>query len=254
MSGNIARLFAQHRSTPERVLYRHHVGTAWADVTVAEVARTAGRWQAAFRREGFVAGDRIALCVRNGVSWVAIDLAALGMGLVVVPLYVDDNPDNVAWCVAHAQARLLIVDNSRIAAGIARLADADHPLPPLVVLRPDDGETARTAAAFLPADGGDFDHRRRSARGAGDDLLHVRDLRASARRDAVARQHPRERRAVPRDRNGEARRPLPVDPAAVAHVRAHRRLLPAARDRGAGSRIAAASRTWPRTRGRRRRP
>ena len=32
----------------------------------------------------------------------------------------------------------------------------DHPLPPLVVLRPDDGETARTAAAFLPADGGDF--------------------------------------------------------------------------------------------------
>ena len=156
MSGNIAHLFAQHRSTPERVLYRHYAGDAWADVTVAEVAQAAGRWQAAFRREGLVAGDRIAICVRNGVTWVAVDLAALGMALVVVPLYVDDHPDNVAWCVGHAQARLLIVDNSRIAAGIARLADVGHPLPPLVVLRPDDGETARTAAAFLPVEGGDL--------------------------------------------------------------------------------------------------
>ena len=75
------------------------------DVTVGEVARAAARWQAAFRREGFVAGDRIALCVRNGVSWVAIDLAALGMGLVVVPLYVDDNPENVAWCVGACRRR-----------------------------------------------------------------------------------------------------------------------------------------------------
>ena len=57
-------------------------------------------------RTASLAGDRIALCVRNGVGWVAIDLAALGMGLVVVPLYVDDNAENVAWCVAHAEARL----------------------------------------------------------------------------------------------------------------------------------------------------
>ena len=52
-----------------------------------------GRWQAAFRREGLEPGERIALCARNGVNWVAIDQAALGLGLVVVPLYVDDNPD-----------------------------------------------------------------------------------------------------------------------------------------------------------------
>ena len=120
-------------------------------MTVAEVAREIARWQAAFRREGFNPGDRIGLCVRNGVSWVAIDLAALGMGLVVVPLYVDDNADSVAWCVANAEARLLIVDNSRIAAGLARVTG--FTLPPLVVLRPDEGEAATSAAAFLPAAG-----------------------------------------------------------------------------------------------------
>jgi long-chain acyl-CoA synthetase len=112
MPVNIAQLFSRHRVSPDRVLYRHFTGDKWEDVTVDEIARCIGRWQAAFRREGLAPGERIALCARNGVNWVAIDQAALGLGLVVVPLYVDDNPDNVAWCVDHAKARLLIVENS----------------------------------------------------------------------------------------------------------------------------------------------
>jgi len=121
MNGNIAQLFTPHRQHPDRVLYRHFAGEAWRDVTVAEIEQEIARWQAAFRRDGFAAGDRVAICARNGVAWVAMDLAALGMRLVVVPLYVDDNPDNVAWCVAHAEARLLIVENSRLAASLARV-------------------------------------------------------------------------------------------------------------------------------------
>jgi long-chain acyl-CoA synthetase len=150
MSGNIARLFTRHAARPQHVLYRHHVDGAWRDVTVAEVAALAGRWQAAFDREGLVAGDRIAMCLRNGVPWVAIDLAALGSRLVVVPLYVDDNAENVVWCVANAGARLLIVENSRVAAALAKNAGAADALPKVVVMRPDDAETAPTAATFLP--------------------------------------------------------------------------------------------------------
>jgi long-chain acyl-CoA synthetase len=150
MAVNIAQLFTPHRATPGRILYRHHEGRGWTDVTAGEVAREIARWQAAFRREGLVRGERIALCVRNGVGWVAIDLAALGMGLVVVPLYVDDNADNMAWCVAHAEARLLIVESTRIAASLAQLADREHPLPPVVIVRPDEGERGVTAASFLP--------------------------------------------------------------------------------------------------------
>ncbi|MEO8756069.1 MAG: AMP-binding protein, partial [Casimicrobiaceae bacterium] len=156
MPDNIANLFHRQRATPGRVLYRHFSGSAWEDVTAGFVALQIGRWQAAFRREGYAPGDRIALCARNGVSWVAIDQAALGMGLVVVPLYVDDNPDNVAWCVDNAQARLLIVENSRIAASLATLAAGGHPLPPVVVLRPGDGEQGAAAATFLPAEGAEM--------------------------------------------------------------------------------------------------
>jgi long-chain acyl-CoA synthetase len=68
---------------------------------------------------------------------------------------VDDNPDNVAWCVDHATARLLIVESSQIAANLVNLADAQYRLPPIVVLNPDDGERLATAATFLPATGDD---------------------------------------------------------------------------------------------------
>ena len=156
MPGNIAQLFARHLSRPQQALYRHCVDDQWRDVSVAEVEALACRWQAAFRREAFAQGDRIALCVRNGVSWVAIDLAALGLGLVVVPLYVDDNAESISWCVGNAQARLLVVENSRVAAALAKCAGDGVPLPPVVVVRPDNGETGTTAAAFLPAAAADL--------------------------------------------------------------------------------------------------
>jgi len=153
MTTNIAQLLTPHRQHPDRVLYRHFAAEAWRDVTVAEIERDVARWQAAFRRDGFVAGDRVAICARNGIAWVAMDLAALGMRLVVVPLYVDDNPENIAWCVAHAEARLLVVDNSRVAASLAAVTGMARPLPPVVIMRPDAGESGMTLDGFLPVAG-----------------------------------------------------------------------------------------------------
>ena len=159
MSGNVADYFAQHLATPERVLYRHYAAGAWRDATVADLAALVGRWQAAFAGAGLVQGDRVALCARNGLHWIAIDLAALGLGLVVVPLYVDDNADNIAWCIADAEAKLVVVDNLRLANGLVKGVAQDAPLPPLVVLRAGDDEAGRAGATpvdrFLPERGGE---------------------------------------------------------------------------------------------------
>lgn len=158
MAGNIADFFGQHLTRPAHILYRQYAGDAWRDVAAGELAIDVARWQAAFRREGMVPGDRVALCVRNSVSWVAIDLAALGLELVVVPLFVDDTAGNVAWCVADADARLLVVESARLAAGLARPGMITAP-PPMVVLRADgaDGAGAGVTAVerFLPRDGGE---------------------------------------------------------------------------------------------------
>ena len=156
---NIAELFAQHLKQPRTVLYRHCPDAEWLDVTAGALATEVARWQAAFRREGLAPGDRIVVCARNGPAWVAVDLAALGLALVVVPLYVDDNAENVAWCAANAEARLAVVESVRLARGLRKAGADVRALARMVVLRcdealsPDDG--AVTVDEFLPPAGGE---------------------------------------------------------------------------------------------------
>ncbi|MDQ2962887.1 MAG: AMP-binding protein [Pseudomonadota bacterium] len=145
---NIGEYFQQHASAPDKVLYRHFFGGDWRDVTVGEIAALIGRWQAALAVRGLAAGDRVAVCLKNGVDWIGLDLAALGLGLVVVPLYVDDNPESIAWCIANAEARLLVVETTKIATALKSIGSA---LPPIYVLRPDASAPDATVASLLPA-------------------------------------------------------------------------------------------------------
>jgi len=148
---NLAEYFAQHLATPDKALYRQFEDDRWRDVGVGELARSIGRWQAGLRSLGLSAGDRIAVCLRNGVNWVAVDLAALGLGLVVVPLYADDNPDSVTWCARNAEAKLLVVESTRMAEALARTGAS---LPPIYVLRPEPGGKAPSVASLLPEGAG----------------------------------------------------------------------------------------------------
>ncbi|MGH8528522.1 MAG: AMP-dependent synthetase/ligase [Nevskiales bacterium] len=87
---------------------------AWVDSNWLQMGQGAARWQAAMRSEGLKPGDRVALVLRNCFEWVQFDQAALGLGLVSVPLYVDDRPDNVAYILNDAAVKLLLVENVRL--------------------------------------------------------------------------------------------------------------------------------------------
>ncbi len=145
---NLGEYFSQHLATSQKALYRHFDEERWRDVTAGEISALIGRWQAALRGLGLNEGDRIAVCLRNGINWVALDLAALGLGLVVVPLYVDDNPESAAWCVANAQAKLLVVENGKIAEALRITGGA---LPPVYVLHSASGDSFASVASLLPA-------------------------------------------------------------------------------------------------------
>ncbi len=86
----------------------------WRDISWTEAAHEIGRWRAGLRREGMQPGDRVALCMRNRIEWMLFDQAALGLGLVVVPLFYNDRPDNMAWCMNDAGVRLLLIENGAL--------------------------------------------------------------------------------------------------------------------------------------------
>ena len=119
-AGNLASLLQQHLATPQKILYRQYTAGAWQDIDALTLATLASRWQRFYREQGLRAGDRIALCLKNTVSWAAADLGALASGLVVVPLYVDDNAENAAWCAADAGAKLVIAETRRMADAMAQ--------------------------------------------------------------------------------------------------------------------------------------
>src|SRR5882757_9863732 len=155
---NIASLLEGQLATPERILYRHFAEGGWRDVSARAIAGYAARWQAFLRTEGLARGERIALCLKNGIHWVAADQGALGLGLVVVPLYADDNPENVAWCLQNSGARLLVAESSRMATALARSHEAlGGKLPHVLCLAADPGSTDETVEAALPKQAGGFE-------------------------------------------------------------------------------------------------
>jgi long-chain acyl-CoA synthetase len=82
----------------------------WKDYTWGEIDRLVSRWQAALEREDLARGDRVAIMMRNSVWWVVFDQAAMGLDLVTVPLYTSDRPDNVAYIMHNAGAKLFFFE------------------------------------------------------------------------------------------------------------------------------------------------
>ncbi len=85
---------------------------AWRHYTWGDTAREVDRWRAALKAEALRQGDRVALRLRNCRHWVIFDQAALSLGLVVVPLYMADRPDNVSYVLHHSDAKLLLVESA----------------------------------------------------------------------------------------------------------------------------------------------
>ncbi len=151
---NIASLLKAQLATPERILYRQFIEDGWRDVSAREIAAYAARWQAFLRAEGLAPGERIALCLKNGIDWVAADQGALGLGLVIVPLYADDNPENVAWCLENSGARLLVVETSRTATALQGVAAS---LPRVLCLAADPSSGHDAVEAALPRQAPEFE-------------------------------------------------------------------------------------------------
>ncbi len=97
--------------TPAAVAYsdynQQHAN--WRDYTWAQIDRQVARWQAALESDGLIAGDRVAVMLRNSTEWVIFDQAAMGLGLVVVPVYTQDRCDNVAYILNDANCKLLLL-------------------------------------------------------------------------------------------------------------------------------------------------
>ena len=99
------------RRSPNKVAYEQFSETRqeWEEYSWSDVAEQVERWQVALSREKLKKGDRVAIRFKNSVEWVIFDQAALRLGLVVVPLYTADRPDNVSYVLNNSGAKLVLL-------------------------------------------------------------------------------------------------------------------------------------------------
>ncbi len=104
---------ARVRHSPLATAYIAHNGNAWVATSWAQMGWEVARWQAALQRERLAAGERVGILLRNGPAWVQCEQAILALGLVVVPLYVEDRAENSAFILTDANVRVLVVQDER---------------------------------------------------------------------------------------------------------------------------------------------
>ena len=119
----------------------------WLGYSWTEMGEQVGRWQRALAGEDLQPGDRVAVLLRNCPEWVMFDQAALSLGLVVVPLYTDDRPDNVAYILQDAGVKLLLVQDLSRWQRLAAVLPAEREL---VAVLHEGGEPARAAVSQDP--------------------------------------------------------------------------------------------------------
>jgi long-chain acyl-CoA synthetase len=117
ISAELARtlpgLFSERlRRTADKTAYLEFDRGAdcWRDYTWGNVQTRAAQLQMAIEHAGLKAGERVAILLPNCIDWVSFDMAALGLGLVVIPLYAHDSAANVSFILGHSDSRLLLLD------------------------------------------------------------------------------------------------------------------------------------------------
>ena len=83
----IANIFGQLEAAGDTVILRELRTDQTITATGRELLEMVGRARAFLAGHGLRKGDRCALLAHNSIRWIAIDLAIIAEGLIVVPLY-----------------------------------------------------------------------------------------------------------------------------------------------------------------------
>lgn len=127
------------RRSPNKIAYNQYDTQyeQWYGLTWAEIATQVERWQVALHDAGLTKGDRVAICHKNSIEWVVFDQAALRLGLVVVPIYIEDRPENISYVLQDSGARLVLFSTATQASEVLQCDDELEQLELILIMHRD---------------------------------------------------------------------------------------------------------------------
>lgn len=115
------------KRSANKVAYTYYDDTdeSWHDLTWQDVSKKVELWHTAFRHEGLVKGDRVAIMMRNCPDWVVFDQAAYSLGLVIVPVYTNDRTENIRYILENANVKIFFIEDPSRCTALLTNADSE---------------------------------------------------------------------------------------------------------------------------------
>ena len=117
MANFLEAIFAQLQRADERVVLCEIHGETFTTITGRELLAQVQRARSYVRKFGLVPGDRCALLGANSIHWVAVNLALMAEGIIVVPLYSRQAAAELAGMMKDCSPSLLIVGDAELGRG-----------------------------------------------------------------------------------------------------------------------------------------
>jgi long-chain acyl-CoA synthetase len=116
----IENIFDRLGSDPDRMALQEVRDGQTLAATCGELLGHVGKARAFLARAGVKKGDRCALLASNSIKWVALDLAMMAEGVIVVPLYARQAPMELAGMMKDCGASLICCGDEELKEAITR--------------------------------------------------------------------------------------------------------------------------------------
>jgi len=120
MANFLQNIFDRLQRSAYRVVLREIHGERFIPVSGEELLVLVERARGWLRSSGAEAGDRCGLIGANSIHWIAMDLALMAEGIVVVPLYHRQTPSELAGMLKDCQPRLVVAGEGELGDSLAK--------------------------------------------------------------------------------------------------------------------------------------
>jgi long-chain acyl-CoA synthetase len=121
MANFLEDLFKQLESAEGRTVLREIRGEQFAGGTGRELLEQIARARNYLRELDLQPGDRCAILGNNSIQWVALDLALMAEGAIVVPLYARQAATEIVGMMKDCSPRFFFVSDAELEAGVAKV-------------------------------------------------------------------------------------------------------------------------------------
>ena len=103
---------AQARPDSVCIERKSRFGSLWHPVTISEFDKSMGRVARGLLGMGIEPGETIAIFGATSYEWSLLDMAALSVGIVVVPIYESDSAEQIQWILEDSAIRAVFTDTA----------------------------------------------------------------------------------------------------------------------------------------------